>query len=382
MEKKTKKKKQNNSKSHKKFIIRSKPTQYRQNRWFCGKRLNELRMDVKVFGEAMRRALELAERGPALNPNPRVGCVLLSPSGEKLSEGWHRGAGTAHAEVDALSKIKEGDTARGATAVVTLEPCNHTGRTGPCTEALISSGIVRVVYGVSDPGDISGGGSERLRQAGLEVVSGVLGSEVEEFLSDWLFTIRHRRPFVRLKWASSLDGRVAAADGTSRWITGSVARNRVHEQRRESDGIVVGTGTVLVDNPSLTARGKDGELLDRQPIPIILGEREIPTNAAIWQHPQTPILLKTRDLSSALLNLQQRGIRSLYVEGGPTLASAFVSGGFVDEFVVFIAPTLIGGPRTAITDLGIGTITEQRRLELKSIEQLGDDVMLIARPRH
>jgi diaminohydroxyphosphoribosylaminopyrimidine deaminase/5-amino-6-(5-phosphoribosylamino)uracil reductase len=338
-------------------------------------------MDVKGFEPAMRRALELAQRGPAANINPRVGCVLLSPSGETLSEGWHRGSGTAHAEVDALSNLKDPNNARGATIVVTLEPCNHTGRTGPCTDALISAGVGRVVYGVSDPGNISGGGAARLRQSGIEVVSGVLESEVEEFLSDWLFTIRNRRPFVRLKWAASLDGRVAAADGSSRWITGNIARNRVHEQRRQSDGILVGTGTVLTDNPSLTARGNEGELLDRQPIPIIVGEREIPTDATIWKHPNTPIILKTRNLSEALFNLQQRGIRSLYVEAGPTLASAFVSAGLVDEFLVFIAPTLIGGPRTAISDLGIKSINEQRRLELKSIEQLGDDILIIARPR-
>ena len=154
---------------------------------------------------AMRRALELATRGPARGVNPRVGCVILSPHGDVLAEGWHRGAGTAHAEVDALGKLAPG-AAEGATAVVTLEPCNHTGRTGPCAVALIDAGIGRVVYAVADPGEHSAGGAERLREAGVAVEAGVLGAEVEAMLDDWLFAARHHRPRVTVKWASSLDG--------------------------------------------------------------------------------------------------------------------------------------------------------------------------------
>jgi diaminohydroxyphosphoribosylaminopyrimidine deaminase/5-amino-6-(5-phosphoribosylamino)uracil reductase len=305
---------------------------------------------------------------------------LLSPSGETLSEGWHRGAGTIHAEVDALANLKDPKSARGATVVVNLEPCKHTGRTGPCTEALISAGVGRVVYGVADPGDVPGGGAERLRNAGIEVISGVLESEVEQFLGDWLFTVRNRRPFVRLKWTTSPDDCIAAVNGTSCWITGSIAHRRVHEQRSQSDAILVGTGTVLADNPSLMTCGEDGELLERQPIVVILGEREIPKDAAIWQHPHAPIHLKTRDLHAALLNLQKRGIRSLYVEAGPTLASAFMNAGLVDEFVIFTASTPIGGSCTALTKLGIGSVEEQQCIELKSIEQLGENMLITAHP--
>ncbi|HEY0248953.1 MAG TPA: bifunctional diaminohydroxyphosphoribosylaminopyrimidine deaminase/5-amino-6-(5-phosphoribosylamino)uracil reductase RibD [Gryllotalpicola sp.] len=336
-------------------------------------------MDALTFETAMSRALELSTRGPARGPNPRVGCVILSADGETLAEGWHRGAGTAHAEVDALSQLGEGG-ARGATAVVTLEPCNHTGRTGPCSEALIAAGVARVVYSVADPGEHSGGGAERLRAAGVEVIPGVRHAEVEAYLADWLFAARHRRPFTTLKWAASLDGRTAAADGSSRWITGPAARARVHEQRRASDAILVGTGTVLADDPSLTARGEHNELLGAQPTPVVLGLRGIPDDAAVWRHPHPPIVLKTHDLAEALHELQQRGIRSLYVEAGPTLASAFVTAGLVDEFAVYLAPTLIGGPRTALTDLGVASIDEQRRLELRSVERLADDLLITARP--
>ncbi|WP_022881511.1 bifunctional diaminohydroxyphosphoribosylaminopyrimidine deaminase/5-amino-6-(5-phosphoribosylamino)uracil reductase RibD [Gryllotalpicola ginsengisoli] len=337
-------------------------------------------MTQQRFAAAMRHALELAARGPARGVNPRVGAVVLSPAGEVLAEGWHRGAGTPHAEVAALEEL-DPQQAAGSTVVVTLEPCNHTGRTGPCAQALIDAGVGRVVYAVADPGRRSGGGAERLRRAGIDVVSGVLADEVEVFLDDWLFAARHARPYVTLKWAASLDGRTAAADGSSRWITGETARRRVHEQRRASDAVLVGTGTVLADDPSLTARGPAGELLPEQPVPVVLGERAVPDDAAVRRHPKPVIVLRTRDLPAALEQLQQRGIRTLYVEAGPTLASAFVTAGLVDEFSVYLAPTLLGGPRTALADLGVASIDEQRRLSLIDVERLDDDLLITARPR-
>lgn len=336
-------------------------------------------MDAKQFEAPMRRALALAALGPSQGVNPRVGCVILSPAGDVIAEGWHRGAGTAHAEVDALSKLVDG-AARGATAVVTLEPCNHTGRTGPCSEALIAAGIARVAFAVDDPGERSRGGADRLRDAGVEVIGGVLAAECETFLADWLFAVRHNRPFTTLKWAASLDGRTAAADGSSRWITGPEARRRVHEQRAANDAILVGTGTVLADDPSLTARDDSGSLREQQPVPVVVGLREIPDDAAVRKHPQALITLKTRELRDALHELQQRGIRSLYVEAGPTLADALIAAGLVDEFAIYLAPTLIGGPRTATGDLGVGSIIEQRRLELGTVERLGDDLLITARP--
>jgi len=329
---------------------------------------------------AMRRALELATRGPATGINPRVGCVILSPHGEVLAEGWHRGAGTAHAEVDALSKLAPGD-AQGATAVVTLEPCNHTGRTGPCAAALIDAGIARVVYAVADPGDHSSGGADRLREAGIEVTAGVLADEAEAFLDDWLFAARHRRPHVTVKWASSLDGRAAAADGSSRWITGAAARADVHRRRSAADAIAVGTGTVLADDPSLTARAPGGELLDAQPVPVVFGRRPVPTDAAITRHPHAPILLEGTDLAHDLHELQRLGIRSLFVEGGPTLANAFLAASLVDELLVYLAPSLLGGPRLAVGDLGVATIADARRFDFADTVRLGDDLLVVAHPR-
>jgi diaminohydroxyphosphoribosylaminopyrimidine deaminase/5-amino-6-(5-phosphoribosylamino)uracil reductase len=337
----------------------------------------------------MRRALELASRGPARGINPRVGCVLLDADGAVLAEGWHRGAGTPHAEVAALNAAKENaleagrpaeDAARGATAIVTLEPCNHTGRTGPCSEALIAAGVTRVVYSVTDPGHRSAGGAQRLRDAGVEVIAGVLADDVNAFLDDWLTAERLGRPFVTLKWASSLDGRTAANDGSSHWITGTAARQRVHEQRAASDAIIVGTGTVLADDPWLTARGDAGELMPQQPVPVIVGNREIPAGAAIFRHPVTPIFEHSHDLGALLSDLHRRGIRRAFVEGGPTLASALVREGLVDEYLIYLAPTLLGGERLALGDIGVADIDDQLRLQITSIEQLGRDVLITALP--
>jgi len=336
-------------------------------------------MSSTAIETAMRRALSLAVRGPATGVNPRVGCVILSPAGEVIAEGWHRGAGTPHAEVDALSRLTRPEDARGATAVVTLEPCNHTGLTGPCSEALIAAGIGRVVYALPDPGEVSSGGAERLREAGVEVDGGVLADDAEALLHVWLTSTRLGRPFVTLKWASGFDGRAAAPDGTSQWITGTASRQRVHEQRAASDAIVVGTGTVLSDDPSLTARGDAGELLDHQPIPVVIGERAIPRDAKLFTHPRGAIETGSRDLPSVLSALFERGIRHIFVEGGPTLASAFVAAGLVDEYLIYLAPVLIGGDRLAIGDIGVATIGGAKRLRIESLERLGDDILVIAR---
>lgn len=328
---------------------------------------------------AMRRALELATRGPATGVNPRVGCVILSPHGDLLAEGWHRGAGTAHAEVDALSKLAPG-AAEGATAVVTLEPCNHTGRTGPCAEALVEAGVARVVYAVADPGDHSAGGADRLRAAGVEVAGGVLADEAEAMLDDWLFAARRRRPHVTVKWASSLDGRAAAADGTSQWITGPAARADVHRRRSLADAIAVGTGTLYADDPALTARAPGGEFFDAQPVPVVFGRRPVPAEAAVTRHPHAPVLLEGADLAADLHELQRRGIRSLFVEGGPTLASAFLAAGLVDEVLVYLAPALLGGPVLALGDLGVPSIGDAVRLDFAAVERLGDDLLVVAHP--
>jgi len=326
----------------------------------------------------MLHALSLASRGPITGGNPQVGCVLVDAAGTIVAEGWHHGAGTAHAEVDALTKL--GGTAAGLTAVVTLEPCNHQGRTGPCAEALIAAGITRVVYAVSDPGMNSGGGSERLRGAGVDVIASVAQAEAEEFLHSWLTAAQLQRPHVTVKWASTLDGRAAAADGTSQWITGTAARQHVHEQRARADAIVVGTGTVLADDPSLTARGDGGELLQWQPQPVVLGRREIPADAQLRHHPKPLRQLDGRDLTAALSALFEAGIRRVFVEGGPTIASAFVAAGLADELFIYLAPKLLGGPQVALGELGISTIAEAKDLSITELRRLGNDVLIVARP--
>jgi diaminohydroxyphosphoribosylaminopyrimidine deaminase/5-amino-6-(5-phosphoribosylamino)uracil reductase len=185
---------------------------------------------------------------------------------------------------------------------------------------------------------------------------------------------------VTVKWASTLDGRAAAADGTSQWITGTAARQRVHEQRAAADAILVGTGTVLADDPSLTARGDGGELLVHQPVPVVVGTTPVPADAALRRHPAGLIETGTRDLTAVLDELYTRGIRRVYVEGGPTLASAIIAAGLADEYLVYLAPALLGGDRLAVGDLGIRTITEARRLHIIGVEQLGEDLLVVARP--
>ncbi|MDT0183136.1 bifunctional diaminohydroxyphosphoribosylaminopyrimidine deaminase/5-amino-6-(5-phosphoribosylamino)uracil reductase RibD [Microbacterium sp. ARD31] len=326
--------------------------------------------------DAMHRALALAARGPR-GVNPQVGAVILAPDGTVLAEGWHRGAGTPHAEVDALSRLAPGG-ASGATAVVTLEPCNHTGRTGPCSEALIAAGVARVVYAASDPGPHSAGGAERLRAAGVDVDAGVRAEDAEQLIASWLTVQRLGRPHVTVKWAQSLDGRAAASDGSSQWITGPDARADVHRRRARADAIVAGTGTVLADDPALTARDDAGGLLPDQPVPVVIGRRPIPETAAVRRHPKP--LRQFDDLSTALAELGAQGVHRVFVEGGPTLASAFLRAGLADEVLVYVAPVLLGGDRLALTDIGVGTIGEALRLQTSRIDRLGDDLLVVAHP--
>lgn len=326
---------------------------------------------------AMRRALELASLGPR-GVNPQVGAVILSPTGEVLAEGWHHGAGTPHAEVDALSQLAPG-AARGATAVVTLEPCNHTGRTGPCAVALIEAGVSRVVFALDDPGAVSGGGAERLRDAGVSVDAGEQADAARALIGGWLTALRLGRPHITVKWAQSLDGRAAAADGSSQWITGPAARADVHRRRAQADAIAVGTGTVLSDDPALTARDDDA-LHPHQPVPVVIGTRATPPDAALRRHPQEALFYDTRDLHAVVADLHTRGIQSVFVEGGPTLASAFIAAGLVDRVLVYLAPVLLGGERLALTDIAVSTIDEARRLTIDEWVPLGSDLLAIGRP--
>lgn len=336
---------------------------------------------------AMGRALELAARGPSTGPNPQVGCVLLAPGTDAeravLTEGWHRGAGTAHAEADALARAAErGVDVRGSTAVVTLEPCNHVGRTAPCAAALVQAGVAEVVYSVSDPNPVAAGGAEHLRAHGVRVRGGVHEAAGAELLRVWLTAARRGTPYVTLKTATSLDGCVAAADGSSRWITGSVAREHAHGVRARVDAIAVGTGTLLADDPSLTARTPGGGLAAHQPLRVIVGERDLPSGARVHGAGGEVLHLRTRDVHEVLTELGARGVRHLLLEGGPVLASAFLRAGAVDELHSYVAPVLVGSGRRAITDLGGRSLDDALRFRTIHTQQLGDDVLVVSRTLH
>jgi diaminohydroxyphosphoribosylaminopyrimidine deaminase/5-amino-6-(5-phosphoribosylamino)uracil reductase len=327
---------------------------------------------------AMRRALELAALGPVRGPNPRVGCIVLGTDGRTAGEGWHAGAGTAHAEVVALRAA--GDRARGGTAVVTLEPCAHTGRTGPCTQALIDAGVARVVVAAADPNPQAAGGAHLLRAAGVDVEVGVLAEQSQRLNRRWRFAVAHGRPFVTWKFAATLDGRSAAADGSSRWITGEQARADVHALRARADAVLVGTGTVLADDPRLTVRDGEGRELAEQPLRVVVGLRDLPPAARVLDTAAPTLHLRTRDPHAVLAELARREVRHAWLEGGPTLAAAFWRAGLVDEVVAYVAPALLGSGSPAVGDLGIGGIADALRLVLTEVARFGDDLRLTLSP--
>lgn len=380
----------------------------------------------------MRASLDLATLGPAADPNPRVGCVATTAGGSVAGAGYHRGAGTAHAEVAALDDAAaHGRDVRGGTVYVTLEPCAHIGRTGPCADALIEAGVARVVMLRRDPGEASGGGSERLRAAGItvDVVPDLLadtsaqGSEAppaadveadpeittaanpvaattstvaEEnrhvvaaiaraaaaLVEPWEFATRHGRPFVTWKYAATLDGRSAAKDGTSQWITGEAARADVHARRAAAGAVVAGTGTVLADDPALTVRDATGEPVGPQPLRVVVGEREVPASAKVFdtvEKAEPAIHLRTRDVRAVLAELHGRGIRHVWLEGGPTLAAAFLAADAVDEIVGYLAPAMLGAGASAIGDLGIESIDGIARFELRDLDRIGGDIRVVMR---
>jgi len=319
--------------------------------------------------DAMRRALTLAAgEGVPLGPNPRVGCVLLDADGRTVAEGFHRGAGTPHAEADALTRA--GTAARGTTAVVTLEPCNHTGRTGPCSRALVEAGVRRVVVAQRDTNPVAAGGTETLRAAGVEVEHGLLADEARELNRVWTFAVEHARPFVTWKFAATLDGRSAAADGTSRWVSSPAARLDTHRLRGLCDTMLVGSHTVEVDDPHLTVRDDAGRPLDRQPLRVVMGERDLDPGRRIFDSAAETLHLRTRDPESALKELFARDRQHVFLEGGPRLAAAFLAADLVDEVVAYVAPMLLGSGRSAIGDLGITTVSEALHLPVTDVTVL------------
>jgi diaminohydroxyphosphoribosylaminopyrimidine deaminase/5-amino-6-(5-phosphoribosylamino)uracil reductase len=317
----------------------------------------------------MRRAIEIAASpGVPLGPNPRVGCVLVDDDGVTVAEGFHRGAGTPHAEADALARA--GAAARGTTAVVTLEPCNHTGRTAPCAQALVAAGVRRVVFAQSDPNPVAAGGGTTLRAAGVEVANGLLVDEARALNRVWTFAVDHGRPFVTWKFATSLDGRSAAADGTSRWVSGRAARLDTHRLRALCDTILVGTHTVAVDDPELTVRDVDDQPLPRQPMRVVMGERDLDPGRRIFNDRAETLHLRTRDPKTALEDLFSRDRQHVFLEGGPTLAAAFLRAGLVDEVVAYVAPLLLGAGTPAVADLGITTIADAFRPRVTEVTVL------------
>jgi diaminohydroxyphosphoribosylaminopyrimidine deaminase/5-amino-6-(5-phosphoribosylamino)uracil reductase len=339
---------------------------------------------------AMRRAVALSALGLGRTaPNPTVGCVLVSPDGDVVGEGFHVYADRDHAEVLALRAA--GDRARGATAYVTLSPCTTTGRTGPCAEALAEAGVARVVYAVPDP-----------LQPPTTGEQGPLRAEAERVNEAWLLAVRERRPFVTWKYAASLDGRTAAADGTSQWITGPDARADVHRLRAECDAIAVGISTVLADDPHLTVRDADGTLAPRQPLRVVVDSTfRVPATARVLDG-AAPTLVATTveppagtkadhvvlpraadghtDVRALLAHLYERGVRHLFVEGGPKLAGTLVAERLVDRVVGYVAPLAIGSGKPLLDSAGAPTLDAAWRLRLDDVTRVGDDVRITWRP--
>ncbi len=347
----------------------------------------------------MRRALALAARGLGRTaPNPSVGCVIVGGHGHIVGEGFHRRAGLPHAEVEALAKA--GKRACGGTAYVTLEPCDHTGRTGPCTRALIHAGIARVVAAVGDPNPrVRGRGLRRLRAAGVVVETGLFEEEARELNGGFFSWITTGRPRVTLKAAVSLDGRLAASSGDSRWVSGVESRRMAHRLRNQADAVLVGAATVRVDDPELTARIPGG----RDPLRVILdGKLRIPPTARVVRSgtlvvtsPTAPRAAETRlcargaevlrlpghqgrvDLPALLDELGRRNVLELLVEGGGVVHAAFLAAGLGDRLVLFIAPLLIGAAGVPLIALpGGARMAEARRLVAVSTRRLGGDIML------
>jgi diaminohydroxyphosphoribosylaminopyrimidine deaminase/5-amino-6-(5-phosphoribosylamino)uracil reductase len=335
--------------------------------------------EAGVLVDAMRAAIAASEqvRGTT-SPNPPVGCVVLDADGAVVGVGATQPPGGSHAEVVALRAA--GARAAGGTAVVTLEPCAHQGRTPPCTAALGAAGVARVVYAVGDPNPQATGGADQLRATGVDVQNGLLEDEVAKGpLRGWLHFARTGRPHVTWKYASTMDGRTAAADGTSKWISSPTSRAEVHELRSRMDAIVAGTGTVLADDPHLTARDPQGRLAQRQPLRVVVGDREIPADAKVVDAAAETIQV-SGDPHRVLDTLAERGIVDVLLEGGAQLAGAFVAAGLVDRVLAYVAPALLGSGPAALGEAGVGSISQAWWLHVEEATMSGADVRISAVP--
>ena len=317
---------------------------------------------------AMARAIECARLGLGKTfPNPVVGAVITTANGEFVSEGFHQGGD--HAEVVAIKAAKE--IPDGSIIYVTLEPCNHQGKTPPCTEAIIKAGIARVVYAVSDPNPVAAGGATTLRQAGIEVESGLQEIEAAFVNRAWLTKIAKDRPRITWKIASTMDGKVTAQDGSSKWITGELARADVALMRSHADAIVTSTETVKADNPLLTSKG-----LGKNPVRIVMGESEIVADANIKNGDAETIFVNSRDAKELIFLVKQRGFNEVLIESGPTFGTALLRENLIDEIVLFQAPTFLGSGKPSISDLGITNISGRLDFEIAEVEVIGADLKI------
>ncbi len=347
----------------------------------------------------MARALRLAERGAyTTKPNPMVGCVIAHGD-EIAGEGWHERAGEAHAEIHALRAA--GERAKGATAYVTLEPCAHTGRTGPCADALIAAGVGKVVAAMRDPfPQVAGKGFDKLRAAGIEVQHGLLEAQARQLNRGFLSRVERGRPWLRVKLGMSLDGRTAMANGDSKWITGEAARADVARWRARSGAILTGANTVLADDPQLTVRFDDGTpfvaplrvVLDAGMATIARGrvregdaptlylhapDAKLPREVQV-QHQAVALDDGRLDLRAVLELLAARGVNEVQVEAGATLAGAFLAENLADEVLLYIAPVLLGDTaRPLFAGLGINEMAQKLQLKLVESRQVGADLRLL-----
>ncbi|WP_040723399.1 bifunctional diaminohydroxyphosphoribosylaminopyrimidine deaminase/5-amino-6-(5-phosphoribosylamino)uracil reductase RibD [Thiobacillus thioparus] len=348
----------------------------------------------------MTRALQLAAHGLyTTSPNPRVGCVIVK-DGRIIGEGWHERAGTPHAEIHALQAA--GEAARGATVYVTLEPCSHHGRTPPCAEALINAGVAHVVAAMSDPNPlVAGGGISMLTLAGIQAEVGLMEAEARALNPGFISRMTRQRPWVRLKTASTLDGKTALANGASQWITGEAARTDVQRLRARACAILTGSGTVLADNPRMNVRDLD---IGRQPLRVVVDSTlRTPADAAILPaliachhaDPAARAALEQAgaevialpgtggrvDLAALLVLLAQRGVNELHVEAGAALNGALIKAGLVDEWVAYMAPMAVGDAARGLFAMPpLATLADAARFKLADVRQIGDDLRLTLLP--
>jgi len=327
-------------------------------------------MDYTV---AMQRAIALSEKGLGkTSPNPIVGAVIIDDAGNVIGEGFHDRMKTPdHAEVVAIANATQ--KINGATIVVTLEPCNHSGSTGPCTQAIIDAGISTVVFAVNDPNSVASGGADTLRAAGIKVIDGVLKAEAAYANRAWLMKIKKNRPFFTWKVATTLDAKIAATDGTSKWITNETSRADVQVLRRLADAILVGTNTVITDDPHLIPRGEFPGYA-HNPIRVICGEQNLPKDAQVFDSSAQTVVVKSKDLDLLVEKLNELKINHVFVEAGPTLASAMVDHCLMDELVIYQAPSLLGSGKPFFTFDYQTSINDQMRLDHISTVVLDGDV--------